>query len=629
MSTDIAKLVFEINSSSAVQAQKNLDNLAKTSERVEASARKVRTATEQAGIGIGNAGSATDRATRAAMQHAASLDRAEKVMRGSLVTQSEATTLLIRNAQAQANLAKEADRAATQVQRLTSAYDPLAGEVLKTNRQLAEADKLFAKGAISAAQYGAVTDGLKSKLTNLQAAQATGVKSSAALQNATLNLGRQFTDLGVSLAGGQNLGLVLIQQLPQIADGLAVAKMQGLGFQSVLKGLTATLVPFLPLIAGVAAAGALAFGWTALAARNLNKDNKDLVSSLGLTEKQLERLKDKGVETAITMGDVFKGTFNYIKGVIAPPVSPFVKWFIEAFEKVTQAQIATLKAIVGGFAAAFAAVKTVWSQFPAVMSDLFASGANLAISAIEKLLNFATDGLNKLIEKANAVSDKVGGPQIGALGGFKLGQVQNPNEGAAGSAIQDVAGAAASAYANAGQGIDNILAGIRKEVVKAAKDRLTKEAGDPDKARKTAEIRDMSEERSAQIAAQMEQALADELRARLSMAREISDRANIEREIARATANAKQARIDAQIAAIADDKGLSDLKKAELILELQRVKFIEGGIADIQRQAINEKERADLAAEASAKAAAQLERDRPASSAIGPLAIDDRAPDDR
>lgn len=608
----LATLAMDIDVRSADPAEAKLQSLTRTAKGAEDQFGRTAAAARESAIGLGLSGTAAGQAHKTIntlvggyVQARDALGRFTAYDGSFRMSQDATAKMLLQNARAVDALTKEQDAAARSVQRLTSAYDPLAGEVMKTNRQIAEADKLFKQGALSATQYAAATDGLKQKLANLETAQATGVKSSKALQQATLNLGRQFTDIGVSLAGGQHLGLVLIQQLPQIADGFAVAKQQGLGFKGVIAGMAAELAPFLPLLIGVGTVVGTVFGGAALAARAQNKDNKDLLDGLGLTEKQLDHLKKKGVETGVTIGDVFKGTFNYIKGAVAPTLAPVMKWFDQLFDNITKGAVTTVKVLVGGFAGAFAGIKTIWSELPAVMGDLFASGANLAISAIEKLLNFATSGINTLIEKANAVSAKVNGPQLGALGTFSLGRVDNPNAGAASRSVENAAAAVADAYTKAGAGVDKVFADIGKSITKATGDRIKKAAGDAGKTPKAkAEPRDMSEERSAQIAAQIEQALAEELRARLGMAKEVSERAELERQIARATASAKQSRVDAQIAAIADDKGLSDLKKAELTLELQRLKFIEGGIADIQRRAISEKEHADLAAEALTKAQA-------------------------
>jgi len=121
---DIASLVFEIDSTQAVAAEKHLDKLAKTSERVEASARKVKTASEQAGIGINASASATGRATKSATQHAAAAGVVERAMRSSLLTRSESIKLLLRNAQVQAKLAadeaRDAKRTASEVAKAAS-----------------------------------------------------------------------------------------------------------------------------------------------------------------------------------------------------------------------------------------------------------------------------------------------------------------------------------------------------------------------------------------------------------------------------------------------------------------------------------------------------------------------------
>ncbi len=520
--------------------------------------------------------------------------------------------MMIRNAQAQAALVKEQERAARsaealerRAERLVSSYAPFEGAIRKANREMAEANKLHAAGVLSTKQHAEAVSHLQARISGLSQAQTGVVTSTKAFQQLQLNTGRQLTDIGVQLAGGQNLLLILAQQLPQIADGFAVAKQQGLGFNAVMAGMAAQIAPILPILGAIGVAAGVVFGGAALAARALNDDNKNLAASLGLTEKQMARLKDKGVETGVTIGDVFKGTFNYIKGAVAPVLAPVAKFFDELFDRITSGAVTAIKAVVGGFAGAFAGIKAIWSDLPAVMGDLFASGANLAIASIEKLLNFATGGINKLIEKANAVSGRVGGPQLGSLGEFSLGRVPNANAGAATRAATDFVTAGSEAAKKAAAGVDKVFADIGKSITKAAADRIKKAAGDADKSPAAkATPRDMTDERTAQIAAQIEQATAEELRSRLAITREVSARASIERQIVAASVAAQQARVDAQIAAIADDKGLSDLKKAELSIELSRVKFIQGMAGDNQRMAITERERADLSAEALMRAQA-------------------------
>lgn len=508
--------------------------------------------------------------------------------------------------------ASGAKKAAVDLDSLTKAADradTAANDLEGSTRKLSTAEKAVADEARRAmGAFNGLADEQEAAARTAQRlnqVHGSAVVSSKALNQATLNLGRQFADVGTSLAGGASPFMVFVQQAPQILDIFSELKARGISTGAAFRAMGASLAPAAVAIGAIAAVAGVAFGAAGLAARELNKDNKNLAAGLGLTEKQMERLKDKGVETGVTIGDVFKGTFNYLKGAAAPAIAPMIKWFGELFDKIADGSVMAVKAIVGGFAGAFAGVKAIWSDLPAVLGDLFASGANLAISAIEKLLNFATAGINSLIEKANAVSAKVNGPQLGTLGGFKLDRVNNANEGAASRTAANAAAAVADAYEKAGKGVDKVFADIGKSIVKAAEERIKKAAGDAAKTPKgKADARDMNDERTAQIQAQIEQALGEELRARLGVTKEISARSEIERQIVSATVATRQAQINAQIAGVKDDKGLNDAKKTALIAELERLKAIQASVGALQRQAISDRERADLAAEVLATAQA-------------------------
>lgn len=71
----------------------------------------------------------------------------------------------------------------------------------------------------------------------LNAAHGSAIGSSKAMTQATLNMSRQFADVGVTAAMGMNPLMILIQQGPQIADAFQMAASQGLGFKTVLAGL--------------------------------------------------------------------------------------------------------------------------------------------------------------------------------------------------------------------------------------------------------------------------------------------------------------------------------------------------------------------------------------------------------
>jgi len=136
----------------------------------------------------------------------------------------------------------------------------------------------------------------------LKIANDNAAKSTKALSAAGLNLGRQFSDVGVSLAGGINPLMVLIQQGPQIADGFAVASAAGLSFKAVLTGLWAQITPliatFAPWIAGLAAVGAAVYV--------LNRAHEEHIKRIDAVNKSIDDMNDKLVKASPWLIDTAK-----------------------------------------------------------------------------------------------------------------------------------------------------------------------------------------------------------------------------------------------------------------------------------------------------------------------------------
>lgn len=151
-----------------------------------------------------------------------------------------------------------------------------------------------AKGySVGVDQMSAHLVAYQNHLKSVKVANDNAVKSQRALGAAGLNLGRQFSDVGVSLAGGINPLMVLIQQGPQIADGFAVASAAGLSFKGVIVGIYAQLAPlvatFAPLVAGIAAVSGAVF--VLVDAHNKqDKAIKDLNKDLAEQDKALRDL---------------------------------------------------------------------------------------------------------------------------------------------------------------------------------------------------------------------------------------------------------------------------------------------------------------------------------------------------
>lgn len=659
MTVDVATLVFEFKSDSAGQAEKAMDRLIEKGDRLDATAKKVRRATDMVNEGHRGAAAQAERSAQGAM----ALANAE----GAVERAVKATARASAEVRAQRQLEAAAMRELVQA---TKAYER---DQARAAAQAAQASRELDRQ---------IADAMRGhQALNNVVARGTGTMKAAT--QAGLNLSRQFADIGVTAAMGMNPLMILIQQGPQVTDALTTAKMQGVGLNQALVSLAVTLgllrtvvpvaikdaaalavadqaaaaaaleaaaaerakmagtaqaaaadeaaavaaanlaaaneavattataaaaaqktalAPLAIALGAVAVAAGVAFGAAGLAARKLNQDNKDLVKSLHLTEKQLEHLKDKGVETSVTIGDVFKGLGNVIGGALGKALAPIGKWFSDLFDLITRGAILTVKAIVGGFLGAFEAVKATWKMLPAAIGDLAISAANATLSAIEGMINKAVAGINLLIAKANAAAKAVKLPvQLGPLGGVSGLQVANPFAGSAAAAGTAAATAFQRGNAAGQKIVDDALDAVTAAILKAARDRITKAAGKAGKDPKAAAApRDMSDERVAQLAQQIAQAKQEELQATLAVTREVKPRAALEREILAFEVAEKQAQIDGQIARLADELAQKKISANEARVLAQGYEELKARAAItglIQQRAINEREIADLAQE--------------------------------
>ena len=302
-----------------------------------------------------------------------------------------------------------------------------------------------------------------------------------------LNLSRQFTDIGVTAAMGMNPLLIAIQQGPQIMDVFQqAAARSGSSIVAVMRGVAVAtwtaMAPLLPFIAAVGAAAAVIGGTLALSVRGLNKDFGDLTEGMGLTEDQLENVKNRGV----TMGDVLAGTFNYLRDIIwdriGPAVTAIGDWFTKAMDVATQALIGATKAITGGFIGAFRAVRAVWGQLPAVIGDIAVGAANATIRAVEGMVNGAVRGINVVIGAAKQLASV--NPAFASANGLDfispvdLAEMANRNAGAAREAGRTIGSEFAAGAAEGSAMVDRQLAALGASIRGSAQNRIGGEAGE-------------------------------------------------------------------------------------------------------------------------------------------------------
>lgn len=620
MSIDVASLVFEIDSTQAVTARERLEGLEAAGAKVDASARRVKTATEQAGIGLEKAAAGSRSAAKAATEHAQAQGVVEKA---TMQAERAATRAAEREtaawARVEAALAKrnaayrgsealaamKAEAAAagaleSRIERLMASIDPARAAQSRLNAEMQEASALYKAGAISASDYARAVSILDAKMAEaarqqntvngLHGATARGAKLAG---HEMANLGSQFADIGVSLASGQALWLVAIQQGAQIGGIYGGAAARGVTLTNVLGQLGGAaggvVSKFGPLLLVTAAIG----GAFAIAAQQINEGNEGMIDSLGLTAEQLEKVKNESV----TMGDVMVGTWNAAANALGeafgPEIAAVRKAFNDWYDELIVNTVKEIKAIVGAFVGAYEVIKSVWSGLPAAIGDVVIQSTNAVIGAVEKMINAALAAYNKLLPAIRGVllASGNGAAAMGLreAGAFTMGRAPNPYAGSAAETGANAKAAWERGQSIAGKMVDGAFAAIQGETQKAWEKRVREEAGKAAKTPKGAVApRDQTDERTAQIEGMIQAALADELQARLGVTREIEARADIERQIARAQEAVKSAQLDRQAANIADDKGLTDAKKAELIGQIEIVRSINARAAAYRELAITQ-----------------------------------------
>jgi Prophage tail length tape measure protein len=323
-----------------------------------------------------------------------------------------------------------------------------------------------AEGA-AAATAGTIAEG---RLTATQTAVAASATAAAAGE-AELAAATGAAALGSTAAAGAAAAVV--------AGNEAIAT-------SATAAATAEAVALAPLgviLLAIAAAAAVVTGAFAILDHEVSKSVGNVTKGMGLTEKQLDRIKDKGISTSVTFGDTFMATFTVIGRHIYSALETPINWiksaFSAAYEYVLAKVVWLIKETTGLFFGGYEAIKATWSLLPGAMGDIAIQAANATIKAIEDMVNGAIDRINALSGLANKILPEFA--QIGQLGRVGMGQFDNPYAGKA-SAAADAGGAAFTR----GQARGRALPGqIYNEIVDEARSRrekaLREAAGDAEK----------------------------------------------------------------------------------------------------------------------------------------------------
>jgi hypothetical protein len=455
----------------------------------------------------------------------------------------------------------QVDPAAAKLDKLTAAAGRVENQVEQTTKatqDLGQEQRRAASGADSlvkaVAAEQASMERAAAAANQLVVAHSRAATVGRVTSNEMLNLSRQFSDVAVTAAMGMNPLMILIQQGPQIADVFFTASARGLGFSAVMKDVAvstwAAVAPLAPFLAAAAAIAAVLGGGLLAATHEINKEHKDFANSLGLTAEQLERVKNKGV----TMGDVLSGTFAHIGQTLKSELDGPLKWLSDTWDAamsgIANGMTWAMTHVWASGSAMITGLGQIFKTFPKIVGDAAISAVNLALSAIEGLINRGIAAINKLSAGVNDALGRAGIKlQIPALDPANITKLTNPFAGAMGA----VGKAAGAAFDKGLQDSSKWLNDNNKSILDAETKRILGEAG---KAKTggagsstgTSAANDNSptsdfDQKVAGLNAQIEQAKAAELQAQLGVSRDITARAKIERDILDAQLAVKAARL--------------------------------------------------------------------------------------
>lgn len=347
-----------------------------------------------------------------------------------LATEAARTEAATARAAAASTAAESAAlRLAAAQQRVTGTSTATGTAEEQLANDLARAKAQFDAGEISIRAYVAAMNqartaatGASQPIVDSANGAAGAAKTLEAAQSRTrstnANIIAQLQDIGVSLAGGQNPLLVLIQQGSQL-DYIARTTAGGWG------GLVASIVRMLaPLTAIAAAIGLVYVGFKSFSAEIAAKHKPELeayANSLGLTSKEMDKLSNSTVGAggklksfdviAVTAADSWAG----FKATVAQGWDGLIAPFAQFGDTMTSIWSTVVNFLYMAFLGFYASVKTLLDvigktaiNVVKIVLNAIMGTANAIIMVIQGVINGVISGINFLAEGANGILSNLG-----------------------------------------------------------------------------------------------------------------------------------------------------------------------------------------------------------------------------
>lgn len=341
--------------------------------------------------------------------------RTEAATARAAAASSSAEAAALRLATAQQRVSATSSTAGT-------AEEQLAADIAKAKAQF-ESGEISIRAYIRALQgvgagAAAVNEPLvKSGETAEQASKRLEAAQSRT-RSSNANIIAQLQDIGVSLAGGQNPLLVLIQQGSQL-DYIARTTAGGWA------GLVGQIIKMIaPLTVVAAAIGALYLAYKNFTSEMATRHKPELeayAASLGLTSKEMKKLSNETAGAGgklkefdvvtITAADSWNGFIATVKQGLAGMVAGWGP----ATDYISTAWGATMNFLYMAFLGFYAAVQTLINLIGKIAINSFKIVANGIIglvngiaTSVEFVVNKAIKGINLLGDGANYVLTHIG-----------------------------------------------------------------------------------------------------------------------------------------------------------------------------------------------------------------------------
>lgn len=299
---------------------------------------------------------------------------------------------------------EEAARAdAVAADRLRMSTDPLYAATRRLNDELAESSRLYRAGVTSANEYARQQVVLTQRLRDVERSFGSVGGATARNRQSMINFGMQLNDIGTMAALNAPPMQIFASQAGQIFQIFQQAEGGAAGFSKQLAGVA---MRFAPLAIGVGIA-ATAFG---MLTSEINENSKVTVTWGDVALGAFDAAKNF-LETQLTKAFAFFGTTS--KDVWKDVVN-VTKWGVNWI-------IGTVTLIPRTFIVAF-------RTFPAAIGDAFYSGVNIAIRAINWLVEKGVDAINAFSRTVNSVLPA--SFQLPTLSAPRIAEVENSFAGA-------------------------------------------------------------------------------------------------------------------------------------------------------------------------------------------------------